>query len=548
MDLYEIRHQLMAGKTIFDIPLRVTYYARVSTDKEEQLHSLSAQTTYFVDFIHSIPSWTFVDGYYDEGISGTTATKRERFISMIEDARLGKFDFILTKEISRFSRNTVDSIHYTQELLRFGVGVYFQSDNINTLEPDAELRLTIMASIAQDEVRKLSERTKFGFKRSIEKGVVLGSNNIWGYTKQKGKLVINEEEAKIVKQIFDLYATQGMGVRKICQYLTENGVTNQKGKPMSFSSIRGILSNPKYKRYYCGNKTHKVDYKLNIVKYLDEEDWVMYKDEESVPPIVSEEIWDRANSILEKRSAKQSSENKGCYSSRYAYSGKILCAEHNIPFYRVEYHYKTCSKEVWQCKSFTEKGKAGCDSPTIYTSELNDIMQGIVKTIKIDKAKIINDMMKLYTNIGCSTNIKTDIAKAKTQINEVLARKDKLLDLSLAGRISDEEFEKRNSKFNGDIDELNCIIDHLNDEELKSQNLSDSINTLRDIITEQIDFLDEVPDNVIEALLDKIVVSKTEDKNKIHLDVYLKVLNNKREFEVVRSGRNKTSVCTELCI
>ena len=167
----------------------------------------------------------------------------------------GKFDFIITKEISRFSRNTLDSIKYTQELLQNGVGVLFQSDNINTLLPDSELRLTIMSSIAQDEVRKISERVKFGFRRAIDNGVVLGNNKIWGYKKDNGKLVIDEEQAEIVRLIFELYATENMGIRSIANELTRIGYLNTEGNPLSFSTIKNILINPKYKGYYCGRKT-----------------------------------------------------------------------------------------------------------------------------------------------------------------------------------------------------------------------------------------------------------------------------------------------------
>ena len=219
MDLYEIRIALNAGKSIYDLPLRVTYYARVSTDKDEQIHSLSAQVQYYSDFIRKCPNWTYVEGYVDEGISGTSVRKRENFLRMIDDAKDGRFDFIITKEISRFSRNTLDSIQYTQELLKSGVGVLFQSDNINTLMPDAELRLTLMSSIAQDEVRKISERVKFGFKRSIENGTVLGNNRIWGYQKQNGSLAVNEKEEEIVRLIFELYANQRMGIRTIAKFV-----------------------------------------------------------------------------------------------------------------------------------------------------------------------------------------------------------------------------------------------------------------------------------------------------------------------------------------
>ena len=152
MDLYDLRTALQSGKTIYELPLRVTFYARVSTDKEEQRHSLQAQAAYYTAFIAGCPAWTPVEGYIDEGISGTSVGKREQFLRMIDDAEMGKFDFILTKEISRFSRNTLDSIRYTQTLLRCGVGVLFQSDNINTLLPDAELRLKIGRASCRERV------------------------------------------------------------------------------------------------------------------------------------------------------------------------------------------------------------------------------------------------------------------------------------------------------------------------------------------------------------------------------------------------------------
>ena len=182
------------GRSIFDTDLAVAYYARVSTDKDEQINSLSNQKRYFEDCIAENPHWTFAGGYVDEGISGTSVEGREQFLKMIEDAKRGTFDLIITKEISRFARNTLDSLRYTRELLRFGVGVYFQNDNINTFDKDAELRLTIMSSIAQDEVRKLSERTRFGFKRAQKNSVLLGQNNLFGYNKTDGRLEIIEPE------------------------------------------------------------------------------------------------------------------------------------------------------------------------------------------------------------------------------------------------------------------------------------------------------------------------------------------------------------------
>ena len=206
MDIHTARQWLKA-KSIYDIPMRVTYYARVSSEKDEQLNSLGNQISYYEDFIKKNPNWTYVEGYIDEGLSAATTKKRENFHRMVDDGKAGVFDFIITKEISRFARNTLDSISFTRELLNAGVGVFFQNDNINTLDEDSELRLTIMSGIAQDELRKLSSRVKFGHAQAIKKNVVLGNSRIFGYVKDGGRLVIDQDEAPMVRELFELYAT-----------------------------------------------------------------------------------------------------------------------------------------------------------------------------------------------------------------------------------------------------------------------------------------------------------------------------------------------------
>ena len=203
MDIVEISEAMRRnGKTIYDFPLRVTYYARVSTLSEEQENSIENQIAYFDELIRRNNNWTFVRGYVDR-VRGESTKNRANFNQMIDDAKIGLFDLVLTKEISRFARDTVDSITKTRELLRSNVGVYFINDNINTLDTDSELRLTIMSSIAADEVRKLSERVRFGHKQAIKNGNVLGNSRIFGYDKQDCKLTINEKEAEMVKLIFD---------------------------------------------------------------------------------------------------------------------------------------------------------------------------------------------------------------------------------------------------------------------------------------------------------------------------------------------------------
>ena len=296
MNILQLRSELRSGRTIFDLPLRVTFYARVSTDKDEQLNSLENQVQYYTELIQSQPSWTFIPGYIDEGLSGTTTKRRDSFLRMIRDAKAGRFDFIITKEISRFSRSTLDSIQYTQELLDHGVGVLFQNDNINTLDTDSEFRLVVMAGVAQDEVRKLSERLKFGFRQAIKNGRVLGSDTLWGYDKKNCVLTVNEAEAQVVRRIFDLYANRQMGIRRISQTLLDEGFTSRQGNAFNVLTIRHILCNPKYKGWYCANKSQTVDYRSKRKIFLDESQWTMHPDP-SIPAIVPEELWDRANAL-----------------------------------------------------------------------------------------------------------------------------------------------------------------------------------------------------------------------------------------------------------
>ena len=543
MDLYEIKQALNTGKTIYDLPLRVTYYARVSTDKDEQLHSLSAQVQYYSQFIQACPNWRFVDGYIDEGISGTSVHKRENFLKMIDDAEKGRFDFIVTKEISRFSRNTLDSIQFTQELLRSGVGVLFQSDNINTLMPDSELRLTIMASIAQDEVRKISERVKFGFKRAIEKGTVLGNNRIWGYQKENGRLVIDEKEAEVVRLIFELYANRRMGIRAISTYLADHGYENSRGNAFSFSTIRGILSNPKYKGFYCGRKSSKIDYKMSTIKTFTPDQWVLYKDEENVPPIVSEELWEKANVILAKRSAKQSAQDKTSYQNKYPYSGKILCGIHQESYYRSVYRYPSGDKEVWQCQEYTRKGKSGCSSPMIYTSELDEIMRKALEEVAIQKAEIVHDLLQVYSSMEGGKKVEENAAKCRANMEEILRRKDKLLDLSIDGRISDEEFSLRNDRFNQELEGLLQRLDELEKEKQKNREMMQSMETLRQVITQELSFEHGFSDGVIDALLDHIEVNGTQDKKVVKATVCLKAIQEPRDY-IIQRIRGNTSVCT----
>ena len=300
-NLFEARRMLNSGKAIFDLPLRVVYYARVSTDKREQLNSLGNQVRHYEDYIKSMESWIFCGGYVDEGVSASSVEGREDFLKMIKDAKNGKFDLVITKEISRFSRSTLDSIFYTRELLKNGVAVFFQNDNINTIYTDSELRLTIMSSITQDEIRRLSERVRFGMNRAYKAGKVLGGGNIYGYNKKDGKLVINESQAVFVREVFEIYAEGRHGYRTLAKLLTKKGYRNQRGKELNPGTLKAILTNPKYKGYYHGRLTESSDYRDKKNRKLSDEEKLVYKDPD-IPVIVPEELWDRVNSIINERS------------------------------------------------------------------------------------------------------------------------------------------------------------------------------------------------------------------------------------------------------
>lgn len=534
MDLYDLRTALQSGKSIYDLHLRVTFYARVSTDKEEQRHSLGAQVDYYTDLIARCPAWTPVAGYVDEGVSGTSTGKREQFLRMIDDARAGKFDFILTKEISRFSRNTLDSIRYTQALLQCGVGVLFQSDNINTLLPDAELRLTIMSSIAQDEVRKISERVKFGFRRAIEKGVVLGNSQIWGYEKQEGRLVLQEEEAEMVRRIFDLYANRRLGIRTIAARLAEQGYHSRGGKELSFSTIRGILSNPKYKGYYCGGKSCKYDYHLPARKQMDPSDWVMYRDEEKVPPIVSEALWEKANALLSRRSnARRQTQGGG--QGRYGYSGKIFCTTHQKPYHRALYRYPTGDKEVWQCPAYAREGKKGCGHPVVYTSELDALLAQAMDR-RCDRVRLSGSLLALYQQGSAAGEEGSQLARCRRSMEEIRRRKERLLDLNLEGRLSDEEFAQRNEGYNVELVRLRQRAEELTGEGISLP------EDLEERIRESLRFPEGIPAGVTDALLARLEVGKPSDRAVLSLRAVWK--DGTENVCTIQRRRGRPSVCT----
>ena len=523
MNVLKIRNEMRNGKSIFDMPLRVTFYARVSTDKDEQLNSLENQIQYYTDLIQSKVSWTYIPGYIDEGISGTSTKKRDSFLQMIEDAKAGRFDFIITKEISRFSRSTLDSIQYTQELLEHNVGVLFQNDNINTLDPDSEFRLVVMAGVAQDEVRKLSERLKFGFRQAIKNGHVLGNDKLWGYDKKDCILTINESEAKAVRRIFDLYANQKMGIRRISQKLYDEGFTSRRGNAFNVLTIRHILENPKYKGWYCANKSQTVDYRSKKKIFLEEDEWIMYPDP-SIPAIVSEELWDRANALYKRRRQQMlSHQNAAEFHNRYPYSGKIICEEHGTSFHRQVRKSMKGEKEAWQCRVYRNRGRAGCSAPQLLTEELDQIMARIFDQLAQDKQAIVEAVVKIIRSVPNELDYQQDIRRIAEEISAIIWKKDRLLEMSIERALSTTEFKQRNERFNQQLQELERQKRSLELEKDKSKISVDQLSKIKTALEEEITFQNGINSALVTTILDHIVVKKDSTREVMRLDIHLKL-------------------------
>ena len=553
MDLYTVRNNIMKGIPLQELNLRVCFYARVSTEKDEQINSLKNQITFFNDYINKIPKWEFAGSYIDEGISGTRVIKREKFLKMINDAKNGKFDLILTKEISRFSRSTLDSIKYTQELLASGVGVYFLNDNINTILPDSELRLTIMASVAQDEVRKLSERVSFGMKRSIDNGNVLGCSNIYGYEKDNGKLIINEKEAEMIKIIYDRYANTNDGLSKISKYLYECGFKTKTGKRLDTTIITRIIENPKYKGYYCGHKTKVLDYRTKKKKKLNQDDWIIYKDYDKVPPIVSEELWSIANIKLRKRqkSYLNKIEDKTIFHNRYTYSGKIYCGVHNVTYHRNS-AAKRKNNPVWECQVYRRDSLKGCTNNRVFEHELDELFKSIISKLYLDKKIIFDSLIEYCKSYLLSKNSDNEIKVLESKCEVIKNKKDKLLELVMDGYLEKIDYKKQVDSLNLELNEYLDKIDNLKNNKLDEYLIEKEINSIRENLEHSTE--DELCiSDIFNSLVEKIIVNKDEDNpKKIKLDIIfktgtiLKAFSNNlgRKFHLIDANTtNNSSIC-----
>jgi DNA invertase Pin-like site-specific DNA recombinase len=547
MDIHDIRQQLRI-KTIYDIPLRVTYYARVSSESDEQLNSLGNQISYYEDLIRRNLPWTFVPGYIDEGLSGISTKRRENFNRMVEDAAEDKFDLIITKEISRFARNTLDSIQYTRQLLSSGVGVFFQNDNINTFDEDSELRLSIMSSIAQDELRKLSSRVKFGHQQAIKQSVVLGNSRIFGYTKHDGRLVIDEEQAEMVRELFQLYATDEYSMKQIEALFWEKGYRNLNGKKIAHSTMSNMISNPKYKGYYVGNKVKVVDMFTKKQKFLPPEEWVMFKDEtgEIVPAIVSEELWEAANTVLRRRS-EDVKNRQGICNHANLLTGKLFCTCCGAPYYRRESKDKEGNKNSkWVCSGKIKNGKESCPSFPIYESEIIPLLFEVFRDTRDVSSAMMVEYEKMYRKMTSDGELNHLIEKQVGIIDFANVKKSKLLQLVAGGNIADTDFKEMTAQCNDEIKAAEEELADLQNRQKASEEFRIHMEKVRKVLrdAEQNCAKGTITKEFVDTFIDKIFVSPEPDGT-MRLDV--RIFTGDTTAKYLQKLKRRAGIMTGVC-
>lgn len=456
MNIYYVREKLR-NCSIYDIELNVAYYARVSTEKVEQQASIKHQEEHFEELIHSNNRWKFAGSYIDDGISGIHADKREEFQRMLRDAKLGKIDMIITKEISRFARNTLDSIQYTRKLLSYGVCVWFQNDGINTIDDDSEFRLTIMAGVAQDEIRKLSSRVKFGHAQSIKNGVVLG-HRMYGYSNNQGKLELVPEEADMVRMIFQDYAS-GISTPRIEKKLWDMGYRSFKGGKINRDVIKNIIRNPKYKGYYCGGKVKVVDMFTKKQEFLPQSEWIMFKDDGSrVPQIIDETTWEKANAYLRERGEAIKS-RRTSFKSENIFTGKLFCANDGAPYWMKQHYIRGKEDVRWVCSYKIKNGAASCNSFGLAESELKEVIAELINKSSENIDSILEEYFEiLQSSIKNIPDNKNEISRLEKQIDLLKQKREKILEYNLDGKISDDEFISRNKEYVKQIKQIESHI------------------------------------------------------------------------------------------
>jgi len=471
---------------------------------------LENQKRFFAQYINAQPCWKYAGMYVDEGISGTGTKKRAGFNQMMDDAGKDLFDLIIIKEISRFARNTVDSLTNIRRLKSLGIGIEFISGSkMNTLKVD-EFTITIFSSLAQKESENTSERVKWGQRRRMEQGIAFGCN-VLGYNKTKGVLTVNEEEAEIIRMIFRKYCDEGKGVHVISKELEEIGAKTKKGNTnWTNGSVSRILKNEKYAGDLVQRKTYTVDCLTHEKRFnKGEEEFVIRQDNHE--PIIDRETFDKAQAELARRGA--ASLDNARYTIRYPFSGKVKCGCCGKTFVsRKRYERKTLL--AWKCYNGYKYGTAkqnaagetvGCNAASIRDELLQQVFLKSLKDIVTGKEQIIAEVENAVINAVGEIQTSTEETNINREIIRLERKLDVLLDARLENEITKDEFKKKKTLMEMELNILNKKLKESENRQQLIDNQHALMDKIRDIIKKLVSS-EEFSGEVCKEVLEKIIV------------------------------------------
>ena len=488
---------------LFPDKRKVAAYARVSTDKEEQVTSYEAQVDYYTRYIKSRQDWEFVDIYTDEGISATSTKKRDGFNRMIQDALDGKIDLIVTKSVSRFARNTVDTLTTVRKLKNKGVEVYFEKENIYTLDSKGELLITIMGSLAQEESRSISENTTWGQRKRFADGkVTMSYKSFLGYEKgEDGNPKIVEKEAKIVSLIYQLFL-EGKSIRNIANLLTEQKVPTPKGKEKwAVSTIKSILKNEKYKGDALLQKSYTIDF-LTKKKKKNEGEIPQYYVKNSHPAIITPEIFDMVQHEFEKRKDMKSRSGSNIFSS------KIVCGDCGS-FYgsKVWHSNDKYRRIIWQCNN-KYKNEKRCQTPVITEVQIKEKFVDVINRLIEDKTSVIADCEKIIEKLCDLNSIDNKEIKLKSEQNVLYNSMKDLIDQNSKIELNQEEYNKQYENLKNQYEKNNDKLIKLENTRLEWKVRKQKTLELLDRIKNQNNLITDFDEQMWHLLIEKIIINR----------------------------------------
>jgi DNA invertase Pin-like site-specific DNA recombinase len=502
--------------------LRVAAYCRVSTDSEDQLNSYNSQKAYYTDLIQKNGEWIFAGIYADEAITGTQVTKREDFQRMINDCMNGEIDMLITKSISRFARNTLDTLKYVRMLKEKNIAVYFEDEKINTLTMDGELLLVVLSSVAQQEVENISANVKKGLKMKMKRGELVGFQGCLGYDyhPEDKSITVNEDEAEIVRYIFNRYI-EGAGGSVIGQELENLGYLTKYGNSTWVpTTVLGIIKNEKYKGDILLGKTFTVDpISKRRLENMGEEDQFYIRNHHE--PIVSEEVFDKAQEILNRRSKNRGKIGDGNskrekYSRKYAFSCLLECGFCGGTLTRRRWHSGTeYNKVIWQCVTSTKKGKKHCPhSKGIPEMAIEEAFVESYRLLCNNNKDVLEEFLKRIDETLSSSSVNNNLQKVDKDIEAIEKKKSKLVDMRLEDIIDSDTYE---SKFSSMTTKQEDLIKERIQLQETATNEKDIKRRLRDFkkTLEQNEVLYEFDRYVFESIVEKVIVGGYDEDGNI---------------------------------